>query len=179
MGKEGGYDWGNLLSVYYEPILDPQDPRVTATLKATRRANMPKAHHDRVARRVIAPLPDHQEHTDGDDSRRSGASRKEFYALLAHTSSTNAGFEYKIRPWGDRNFGDNLSPHGWFAAEYRTLLRSMLVREEGDQLHLLSVVSPAWIGPGKTIAASQRQLTGSVAFRLTSLANEAIWPTPT
>jgi hypothetical protein len=92
----------------------------------------------------------------------------EFYALLLHTSSTNAGFEFKIRPWGDRNFGDNLSPHGWFAAEYRTLLRTMLVREEGNQLHLLSVVSPAWIGKGKTIAVRQAPTYfGPLGFTLT------------
>jgi hypothetical protein len=91
----------------------------------------------------------------------------ELYAILLHTSSTNAGFEYKIRPWGDRNFGDNLAPHGWFAAEYRTLLRTMLVREEGNQLHLLSVVSPAWIGKGKTIAVRQAPTNfGTVAFTL-------------
>ncbi len=59
---------------------------------------------------------------------------REFYALLLHTSSTHAGFEFAILPWGDRNFEDNLAPHGWFAAEYRTLLRNMLVREEGDEL---------------------------------------------
>jgi hypothetical protein len=91
----------------------------------------------------------------------------ELYSILLHTSSTNAGFEYKIRPWGDRNFGDNLSPHGWFAAEYRTLLRTMLVREEGNELHLLSVVSPAWIGKGKTIAVRQAPTYfGPVAFTL-------------
>ncbi len=92
---------------------------------------------------------------------------REFYALLVHTSSTNAGFEYNIRPWGDRNFGNNLTPHGWFAAEYRTLLRTMLIREQGDELHLLSVISPAWIGKGKTIAVRQAPTNfGPVAFTL-------------
>jgi hypothetical protein len=92
---------------------------------------------------------------------------KELYAILLHTSSTQAGFEYKIRPWGDRNFGDNLAPHGWFAAEYRTLLRNMLVREEGSELHLLSVVSPAWIGKGRTISAGQvPTYFGQVGFTL-------------
>ncbi len=100
----------------------------------------------------------------------------ELYAILLHTSSTNAGFEYKIRPWGDRNFGDNLAPHGWFAAEYRTLLRTMLVREEGNQLHLLSVVSPAWIGKGKTIAVRQAPTYfGPVAFTLSSRPGRR-WP---
>ena len=43
----------------------------------------------------------------------------------------------------------------------------MLVREEGRQLHLLSVVSPAWIGKGKKIAVSQAPTYfGTVAFTL-------------
>jgi len=166
-GQTGGYDWGNLLSVDYEPVLDPHDPRVTATLKTTQAkyaegimtyANGTSLHHYLTIKNTLT------ETIRGDQEQAV----KEFYALLIHTSSTNAGFEYKIRPWGDRNFGDNLAPHGWFAAEYRTLLRSMLVREQGDQLHLLSVVSPAWIGAGKTIAVSQAPTYfGSVAFTMT------------
>jgi hypothetical protein len=43
----------------------------------------------------------------------------------------------------------------------------MLVREEGDRLHLLSVVSPEWIGKGKTISVSQAPTYfGAVAFTL-------------
>ncbi len=174
-GQNGGYDWGNLLSVDYEPVLDPYDPRVTATLKTTQAkyaegimtyANGTSLHHYLTIKNTLT------ETVRGDQEQAI----KEFYALLVHTSSTNAGFEYKIRPWGDRNFGDNLAPHGWFAAEYRTLLRSMLVREQGDQLHLLSVVSPAWIGAGKTIIVSQAPTYfGQVAFTLTQpSATEAI-----
>jgi hypothetical protein len=41
----------------------------------------------------------------------------------------------------------------------------MLVREEGDRLHLLSVVSPEWIGQGKTISVRQAPTNfGSIAF---------------
>ena len=76
---------------------------------------------------------------------------EELYALLLHTSSTHAGFEYAIRPWGTRDFGLNLSPHGWFAAKFRTLLRNMMVREQDNELHLLSSVSPEWVGVGKSI----------------------------
>jgi hypothetical protein len=174
-GQEGGYDWGNLLAVYYEPILDPHDPRVTATLQATQAkyaegimtyANGTSLHHYLTIKNTMT------ETIRGDQEQAI----KEFYALLVHTSSTNAGFEYKIRPWGDRDFGDNLAPHGWFAAEYRALLRSMLVREQGDKLHLLSVVSPAWFGAGKTIAVTQAPTYfGSVAFAMTQpSASEAI-----
>lgn len=165
-GQKGGYDWGNLLAVVPEPTLDPHDPRVTATLKNTQAryaegiityADGEFLHHYLTIKNTMT------EAIRGDQEQAVN----ELYALLVHTSSTHAGFEYAIRPWGDRNFQDNLAPHGWFAAEYRTLLRTMLVREEGDQLHLLSVVSPEWIGAGKTIAVAQAPTYfGTVAFTL-------------
>jgi hypothetical protein len=165
-GQDAGYDWGNLLSVVPEPTLNPHDPRVTATLKATQAkyaegimtyANGAYLHHYLTIKNTMTEV------IRGDQQQ----ALSEFYALLLHTSSTHAGFEFAIRPWGDRNFEDNLAPHGWFAAEYRTLLRTMLVREEGNRLHLLSVVSPDWIGQGKTVAVSQAPTYfGEVAFTL-------------
>ncbi|MGA8044523.1 MAG: hypothetical protein WCA37_17140 [Terracidiphilus sp.] len=165
-GQQGGYDWGNLLSVVPEPTLDPQDPRVAATLKATQAkyaegimtyADGEFLHHYLTIKNTMTEV------TRGDQEQ----ALREFYALLQHTSSTHAGFEFAIRPWGDRNFQDNLAPHGWFAAEYRTLMRIMLVREQGEELHLLSALSPAWIGQGKTIAARQvPTYFGSVGFTL-------------
>jgi hypothetical protein len=168
-GQAGGYDWGNLLAVVPEPTLDAHDPRVTATLKATQAkyaegimtyANGEFLHHYLTIKNTMTEAI----RSDSEDQEEA---TNEFYALLAHTSSTHAGFEFAILPWGDRNFQDNLAPHGWFAAEYRTLLRTMLVREDGDQLHLLSVVSPDWIGKEKTIAVSQAPTNfGTVAFTL-------------
>jgi hypothetical protein len=174
-GQKGGYDWGNLLAAVPEPTLDPQDPRVTATLKVTQAkyaegimtyADGEFLHHYLTIKNTMT------EAIRGDQEQAV----KEFYALLAHTSSTHAGFEFAILPWGNRNFEDNLSPHGWFAAEFRTLLRTMLVREEGSQLHLLSVVSPEWIGQGKTISVRQAPTNfGPIAFTLTQpAAGEAV-----
>lgn len=174
-GQKGGYDWGNLLAVVPEPTLDPHDPRVTATLKATQAkyaegimtyADGEFLHHYLTIKNTMT------------ETIRGGAEDeqqavKELYALLLHTSSTHAGFEFAILPWGDRNFQDNLAPHGWFAAEYRTLLRTMLLREDCDRLHLLSVVSPEWIGKGKTIAVTQAPTYfGSVAFTLEQPSDE-------
>ncbi len=165
-GQKGGYDWGNLLAVVPEPTLDPHDPRVTATLKATQAkyaegimtyANGEFLHHYLTIKNTMT------EAIRGDQEQAV----RELYALLVHTSSTQAGFEFAILPWGDRNFEDNLAPHGWFAAEYRTLLRTMLVREEGNQLHLLSVVSPEWIGAGKKISVRQAPTNfGAIEFSL-------------
>ncbi len=165
-GQKGGFDWGNMLAVVPEPTLDPHDARVTATLKATQAkyaegimtyADGEFLHHYLTIKNTMT------EAIRGDQEQAV----HEFYALLAHTSSTHAGFEFAILPWGNRNFEDNLAPHGWFAAEYRTLLRTMLVREEGDRLHLLSVISPEWIGQGKSISVSQAPTYfGTVAFTL-------------
>jgi hypothetical protein len=92
---------------------------------------------------------------------------REFYAVLVHTSSTHAGLEYSIRPWRDRDFSRSLAPHGWFAAEYCNLLRNMMVREEGDNLHLLSAVSPVWIGSGKSLRVERAETNlGTVGFNL-------------
>ena len=165
-GQKGGYDWGNLLAVVPEPTLDPHDPRVTATLKATQAkykegimtyADGEFLHHYLTIKNTMTEV------IRGDQEQ----ALRELYALLVHTSSTHAGFEFAILPWGDRNFQDNLAPHGWFAAEYRTLLRSMLVREEGNDLHLLSVISPDWVGAGKTIAVKRAATYfGTLGFTL-------------
>lgn len=153
-GQKGGQDWGNLLGTYPEHVLAPDDPRIAATLKATQAKYQEGImtygdgrwlHHYLTIKNTLTEV------IRGDQEQAV----RELYALLLHTSSTQAGFEFAIRPWGDRNFEGNLSPHGWFAAEYRTLLRNMFVREDGDDLHLLSVLSPEWIGAGKAVSATR------------------------
>lgn len=165
-GQAGGNDWGNLLAIDYEPILDPHDPRVTATLKATQAKyaeGIMTYDHGKFLHGYLGIKNTLTETIRGDQEQAT----KELYALLLHTSSTQAGFEVLIRPWGDRDFHSDLTPHGWFAADYRTLVRNMLVREQGNELHLLSVVSPEWIGQGKTIAIRQAPTYfGPISFTL-------------
>ncbi len=174
-GQKEGYDWGNLLAVVPEPTLAPDDLRVAATLARTQAkykegimtyADGEFLHHYLTMKNTLTEV------IRGDQQQ----ALSELYAILMHTSSTHAGFEFAILPWGDRNFEDNLAPHGWFAAEYRTLLRSMLVREEGDELHLLSVVSPEWVGVDKTIGVSNAPTYfGTVAYTLEQpTANDAV-----
>jgi hypothetical protein len=167
-----GTDWGNLLSVTPEPVLDPHDPRVTKTLEDVQARYQEGIatyaepddgeflHHYLTIKNTLTEL------VRGDEKDQEQAIR-EFYAELLHTSSTHTGFEYAIRPWGSRDFEGNLAPHGWFAADYRNLLRNMMVREEGDTLHLLSAVSPEWIGAGKRIEVARAPtLFGSLDFSL-------------
>ena len=48
------------------------------------------------------------------------------------------------------------------------MLRYMMVREEGQQVHLLSVISPDWMGAGKEIRVEHAPTEfGEVAYTLT------------
>jgi len=150
LDKPGGQDWGNLESVYPETVLDPFDPMVTATLKTAKakyQEGIMTYGNGRWLHHYLTTMNTETELVRGEQERVI----EEFYALLLHTSSTQAGFEYCILPWGTRDFALNLAPHGWFAAKYRTLLRDMLVREQGRDLHLLSAISPEWVKDGGQI----------------------------
>jgi hypothetical protein len=164
----GGQDWGNMLGIYPEQILDPMDPMITATLKATRakyQEGIMTYGDGRWLHHYLTLKNTETETIRGDQQ----LALEELYALLVHTSSTHAGFEYCIFPWGDRDFASNLSPHGWFAAKFRAALRNMLVREQGNDLHLLSVVSPEWVRPGGVISVKRAPTDfGQVNFEMKS-----------
>jgi hypothetical protein len=144
----GGQDWGNLLAVYPEQILSPHDSKVTGTLRATRAKYAEGL-------MTYAGLLHHYLTMKNTESWIARGDQKEaleeLYAILVHTSATNAGFEFFVRPWADRDIGQNIMPHGWFAAKYIGVVRNMLLREEANQLHLLSVLSPAWSEAGQTL----------------------------
>jgi len=165
----GGEDWGNMLALYPEQILDPQDPMVTATLNGTRakyQEGIMTYGGGRWLHHYLTMKNTETETIRGDQQ----LAIEELYALLLHTSSTHAGFEYCILPWGTRDFAQNLSPHGWFAAKFRVALRNMMVREEQDRrLHLLSVLSPEWLKPGDAVSVKRAPTNfGEVNFELRS-----------
>jgi hypothetical protein len=162
----GGQDWGNMLSVYPEEILDPHDPMVTATLQATRakyQEGIMTYGNGRWLHHYLTMKNTETEVIRGDQENAI----RELYALLLHTASTHTGFEYCILPWGTRDFGMNLAPHGWFSAKLRALVRNMMVREQGNDLHLLSCLSPAWVRDGASIALRRAPTDfGRVEFTL-------------
>ncbi len=145
-------------------------PRVTATLKATQAkyaegimtyANGEFFHHYLTIKNTMTEV------IRGDAEDQAQADR-ELYALLVHTSSTHAGFEFAMGFRGATATlkttwlrTDGLPPSTgpfcapcWFA-------------KKGNQLHLLSAISPAWIGAGKSIAVRQAPSNfGGVAFTL-------------
>jgi hypothetical protein len=162
----GGQDWDNMMAVDPERVLDPHDPMVTATLDSTRAkyAEGVMTYGDGYWLHDYLTMKNTETEVIRGDQQLA---LEELYAVLLHTSSTHGGFETDVRPWGTRDFHGNLAPHGWFAAAYRMLLRDMFVREAGDTLHLLSVVSPAWLGAGDSVAVRDAPTDfGPVNFRL-------------
>lgn len=147
--QPNGQDWGNMNLLYPEQNLPAFDPKVTGTIEATR------AKYQEGLMTYAGRLHHYLTMKNTENLIVRGEQQKtldELYAILVHTSATNAGFEWGCKPWGDRDFGNNLMPHGWFGAKYVSVIRNMLLREQQNELHLLSVLSPAWTGAGKSIS---------------------------
>jgi hypothetical protein len=148
LDQPGGQDWGNMNLLYPEQNLPPFDPKVTATIERTR------AKYEEGLMTYAGRLHHYLTMKNTENLIVRAEQQKaleELYAILVHTSATHAGFEWGVKPWGDRDFGNNLMPHGWFGAKYISVIRNMLLREDDDELHLLSVLSPAWTAAGKQI----------------------------
>lgn len=166
----GGNDWDNLLTLYPELLFDPRDPRVEATLREVRSRyeegilsyTWPSA----VARDGDAfifneqpglhywqtPNNAHVSLVRGTAWDQEWAV-KELYALLVHTTSTHLPAEFGTIPWSTREPSHcfNILPQGATSAKTIELLRNMLVREQGEDLFLLSAVSPEWVLPARAI----------------------------
>ncbi|MBM3473316.1 MAG: hypothetical protein FJX75_08625, partial [Armatimonadetes bacterium] len=76
---------------------------------------------------------------------------RDLYAVLVHTGSCQEGFAGGVRPWAERDSGEDLTPDPRFAAAYVGLLRDLLIREQRGELHLFSAFSPEWLQPGKMV----------------------------
>ncbi len=172
--NKGGQDWGNMLAVYPEMILDPFDPLVTGTLNATRakyQEGIMTYGNGRYLHHYLTIKNTETELIRGDQTM----AMEEFYALLLHTGSTHTGFEFTIFPWGTRDFMMNLTPHGWFSAKFRALMRNMMVREQGDDLHVLSAISPEWFRENGNISVKKASTNfGDVNFALSCGSRKAV-----
>ncbi|MDE3066643.1 MAG: hypothetical protein KGJ60_03740 [Verrucomicrobiota bacterium] len=162
LDTNGGMDWGNLLALYPHELLAPMDPLATGTLRHA------LAHY---AEGIMCYGPRLHLYLTMNNTEAwiaRGQQRpalRELYAILAHTSSTQAGWEVGPPPWTTRDFGGDLAPHNWFGADYIAVVRNMLLREQDKNLDLLSVLSPAWSEPGKTLWVSNAPTQfGPVSF---------------
>jgi hypothetical protein len=182
----GNY-WYNLMTLYPEPLFDPFDSRVTATLQKSRADYAegmltyldPKAlalegdtYRFNEKRLVISWLSttnalNHLVRGSSEDQRLAV---QDLYAVLLHTSSTHALNEFGQEPWGTRDFSytENITPHALASARLIELLRNILVREYKNDLYLFSAVSPEWTKPGNVISADDVPTKfGSVTARMT------------
>ncbi len=170
----GGQDWGNYYAAYPVQVLGASTPAVKATV-AWARAHMVqglptydngKSLHDYLGFSVFQT-----ELAAGDRSDAVAG----LYAELAHTTSTDSGWEWDIPPFGRRATAVDLAPHGTFAADYVALLRNMLVAEDAGGVSLLSGASPAWLAPGQHIAVTDAPTDrGAISFTERSTARGEI-----
>jgi hypothetical protein len=144
--ERGARDWGNLSAAYPTAVLDPGDARVRA-LDAWLRANhyteglMTFASRDSIHHYVSFDLTQARLRR-GD---RAGT-LEDVKAYLDHTLPDGTGWEFRHR--NGAGYGDNLPPHGTFAAMWIDLARSCVLYEDGSRgLVLLAGVPERWFDP--------------------------------
>jgi hypothetical protein len=172
LDSRGGEDWGNLWAAYPVATYDPRSRLVSRTIRHVRAG----------FREGLATWNGYLHHYLGFRVLQTELLRGEqrdvvrgLYDALAHTTSTHGGFETSVRPYGDRSVAINLTPHGWWAAEYVALLRNMLVREDGEAVVLASALSPAWLQPGRRVAVrGAPTVHGKVSYELRALPDGAV-----
>jgi hypothetical protein len=164
--QKGGQDWGNLWPVWPTGVYSASDDLVGRTMRHARAGFAEGIATYFNGRQLHGYLGFRVFETDlaaGNQQRAVDG----LYAELAHTTATHGGFETGVRVYGSRAVDDNMTPHGWFAAEYVSLLRNMLVRERPDGIALMSALSPAWLKPGEAVSVRDAPSTyGKVSFTL-------------
>jgi hypothetical protein len=151
LDMRGGQDWGNYYAAYPVEVLPARSAAVLATT-AWARAHMiqglstySNGHslHDYLGFSI------YQMELAAGDSKDAIAG---LYSELAHTTSTDAGWEWDIAPWGYRGAPTDMSPHGTFAGDYVTLLRNLLVADTPQGgVNLLAGASPSWLAASQHI----------------------------
>jgi hypothetical protein len=165
LDASGGQDWGNYYAAYPVQVLPAGSPAVAATL-AWARAHMMEGlptYDDGASLHDYLGFSLFQTELEAGDAPDAVAG---LYAELAHTTSTDEGWEWDIAPFGDRASAVNLAPHGTFAGDYVALLRDMLLAEStGGGVSLLAGASPAWLAPGRHITVSAAPTdSGEISF---------------
>ncbi len=176
-------DWENCLLAWPTEVLPADDPRVTGTTKRFRdtkyREGIMTYRNGQHLHQYITANTANQDLLAGNAKQ----ALLDIYHVLLHSGSTHEGYENQVSPWTDRLVHGAQPPHAWGASKISTLVRNMFVMEHGGRLglepqkrnlYLFSVVSPAWVKVGETIAA-RNVLTdfGSVSTSMTFKENGA------
>jgi len=131
----GGREWGNLVAAYPCGVFAPDDPRVLALDRFLR---------DGASSQGLLTYGgrDSLHHYLGFDRTQAALRRgdraaflADLAALLDRAQPDGSGHEIVATGGG---FGENLPPHGTFAAMFVDLVRAAIVHERGDSLVLLA-----------------------------------------
>jgi hypothetical protein len=170
----GGQIWGILWASYIGDVYPARSVVVRNTVRRARRA-FSEGILTYLDRRLLHAYSGFRVFETDLLANRQADVVAGLYAELAHTTGTNAGWEAATSPFGDRLIDDATTPHGWWAAEYVTLVRNMLVRERGSDVYLMSALSPSWLTPGQRIAVRGAPTArGRVSFTLSSIGGGAV-----
>ncbi len=190
LDRSGGLDWGNWGVAYPDGPFGIYDPLVTATISradAAMREGIATYDHGRLLHDYLGFRIFETHLERGEQAPVVNG----LYSEIAHSTATNGGFETGIAPLGKRSNAANLSPHGTYSAELVTLIRNMLVRDDGTRIIVLGALPGSWLKPGAVTSVTQAPTTlGPVSVRLRADAGGAtltwsapphtnpIWPIP-
>ncbi len=158
--EKDGTHWGNLEVVFPTALINPHDRRFTGTLEnvhdhfgrnegtkagfiegVIQWAPETNAIHPLISLFVTNSYIIREEQDKAVDG---------FYSFLLHSTSTQ-GFPGGVY-YRTREARENALPHLRAAALYVMTLRNMLVREDGENLHIFSAVPAEWLEPGQSIS---------------------------
>ena len=160
-GRLQNQDWENNLLVYPTELLAGDDPRVAKTLAEIRRRRYREGvmtyRNGMHVHQYITLNQANQYRAIGDRKH----ALLDLYHVLLHNGSTHEGFENLVVPWTNRTPRASCPPpHAWAAAKTALFIRNMMVCEYGGRtgidensrdLYLYSLISPAWMKPGKKV----------------------------
>ena len=169
-----GNHWDNMMLLYPEPLFDPFDPRVTATIRKSRetyaegilgyvlpvaigkKGQRVRLQHE--AGDALLAHPGQRRECPGPRQRRRSAVGRQgpLRPVAAHHVHACAQ-EFSTVPWSTRDYcPSDILPDGAASGKIIELMRNMLVREYRDDLYLFSAISPNWLQPGKKIEIIRR-----------------------
>ncbi len=168
-------DWENMLLAYPSELLSPDDPMVKGTLQHIRKEYaegiMTYRHGLYLHQYITANMI--EQYMVGGNTKQALI---DFYHILLHCGSTYEGFENLVRPWTDRQVPSCPPPHAWASSKIAFTIRNFLVYEYGGKfglepeernLYLFSVLSPAWVQPGKRLVIQEAPTEmGTVSARM-------------
>ena len=166
-----GIDWGNLGLVWPSGVFSPDDPMVTASLRAWQQKMFEgvftyPANGAESLLHSYAPLSIPETYTRAGDQL---AAVRYLYDTLVHTSAMGMASEgmNAAGRW-DWVTANNTEPHNQFSAEYTALVHDMLAYAGQDgSLELANVYSPAWTAPGQRISFAGPTEFGPASFAIT------------